>query len=216
MGLILLVRHAQASAGALDYDVLSELGEYQARLLGSELVRRGVQAPIAVSGALRRQCETARIASAAAGWSRQAQVRVDTAWNEFDLSASELVAAGVPGGPDHRAGQEPDSAVVRWSSGQHDDDYAETFTRFAERVERGFGQLVDGLGPGQTALAFTSAGVIAWVASMLIGAGEPQWRVLKQVAVNTGITRIVVGRREASLIAYNEHTHLDGAVTTYR
>ncbi len=42
MGLLLLVRHGQASWGADDYDVLSETGWEQARLLGQALGARGI------------------------------------------------------------------------------------------------------------------------------------------------------------------------------
>ena len=42
MGQILLVRHGQASWDAEDYDVLSEAGWEQSRLLGDALRQRGV------------------------------------------------------------------------------------------------------------------------------------------------------------------------------
>jgi len=38
MGVVLLVRHGQASFGADDYDVLSETGIEQSRMLGRALV----------------------------------------------------------------------------------------------------------------------------------------------------------------------------------
>jgi broad specificity phosphatase PhoE len=43
VGVILLVRHGQASFGGADYDVLSPSGERQARRLGAALAARGVQ-----------------------------------------------------------------------------------------------------------------------------------------------------------------------------
>ncbi len=52
---VLLVRHGQASFGADDYDVLSDLGRRQAEVAGEELRRRGLHAPLLVSGGLRRQ-----------------------------------------------------------------------------------------------------------------------------------------------------------------
>ena len=52
MGVILLVRHGQASFGSDNYDVLSPLGQRQARRLGQALKGRGVQPSLIVSGSL--------------------------------------------------------------------------------------------------------------------------------------------------------------------
>jgi len=85
MGQILLVRHGQASWGADDYDVLSELGESQAEVVGGWLASAvlGGRAPdVVVHGTLKRQRRSAEIASAAAGWSVDA--RTDERWNEID------------------------------------------------------------------------------------------------------------------------------------
>ncbi|NUQ87355.1 MAG: histidine phosphatase family protein, partial [Glycomyces artemisiae] len=58
MGLLLLVRHGQASFGADDYDVLSETGWEQARLLGRWLAERRVTPTAVVQGGMRRHRET--------------------------------------------------------------------------------------------------------------------------------------------------------------
>lgn len=55
---IILIRHAQASFGAADYDVLSDLGHEQARALGRALKRQGVEPDKVFTGAQRRHRET--------------------------------------------------------------------------------------------------------------------------------------------------------------
>ena len=50
MGSIYLIRHGQASFGALDYDVLSPLGKRQAEILGTHLVRSGIGFDRCISG----------------------------------------------------------------------------------------------------------------------------------------------------------------------
>jgi broad specificity phosphatase PhoE len=65
VGVVYVVRHGQASFGAADYDVLSELGHRQAALAGVELRDRGVRIDLVASGTLRRQRETAAAALAA-------------------------------------------------------------------------------------------------------------------------------------------------------
>jgi phosphohistidine phosphatase SixA len=56
---VLLVRHGQASFGAADYDVLSDLGRRQAEIVAGSLAERGYRPARLVGGTLRRQRETA-------------------------------------------------------------------------------------------------------------------------------------------------------------
>ena len=59
MGVLLLVRHGQASLGAADYDRLSELGYRQARATGARLARADLVIDRMVCGTLARQRDTA-------------------------------------------------------------------------------------------------------------------------------------------------------------
>ena len=58
MGTLYLVRHGQASFGADDYDVLSELGERQALRLGEYFNYKGLTFEAALTGTLQRQIKT--------------------------------------------------------------------------------------------------------------------------------------------------------------
>ena len=58
MGTLYLVRHGQASFGADDYDVLSELGYRQAVRLGEYFKYKGMVFDAAFTGTLRRQKKT--------------------------------------------------------------------------------------------------------------------------------------------------------------
>src|SRR3954471_202019 len=82
MGVVLLVRHGQASFGAEDYDVLSETGLEQSRVLGRALATQGPEPTAIVHGAMRRQRDTATVMADAGGWS--AAPDPDDGWNEFD------------------------------------------------------------------------------------------------------------------------------------
>jgi hypothetical protein len=35
------------------------------------------------------------------------------------------------------------------------------------------------------------------------------WAALNRVSVNTGVTKVIAGKRGLSLSTYNEHTHLE-------
>ena len=45
------------------------------------------------------------------------------------------------------------------------------------------------------------------------------WARLNPVTVNSSVTKVVVGRRGATLVSFNDHSHLegmDGRLLTYR
>ncbi len=83
MGQVLLVRHGQASFGADDYDVLSEVGWTQGRRLGESLAARGTRPTSLVRGDMRRHRETVQSMSDGAAW-EATDVEVDPGWDEFD------------------------------------------------------------------------------------------------------------------------------------
>ena len=78
---------------------------------------------------------------------------------------------------------------------------------------------VERLEPSRTAVVITSGGPISWVAASLLGAGADVWTRLNPVTVNSSVTKVVVGRRGATLVSFNDHTHLEGpdsALLSYR
>ena len=95
----------------------------------------------------------------------------------------------------------------------------ETWAAFLQRVTSAFEDLADGLRSGQTGIAVSSSGVIAALAARLIGLPGEGFVALNRVMVNTGITKVVVGRQGKSLVSFNEHTHVEGSgsdLLTYR
>src|SRR5258708_12042081 len=94
MRYIYLVRHGQASLGALDYDRLSDIGLRQASLLGAWLHANGVPLARAICGQPGRHIETAKaiLAGWPAGPSSACQLTVDSAFDEF-YPPSVLVAS---------------------------------------------------------------------------------------------------------------------------
>ena len=224
MGVLLLVRHGQASFGADDYDVLSETGWAQSRLLGAYLAERGVKPDVVLRGNMRRHRETAEAMIEAAGWT--AQVEVERGWDEFDHLG---VVAGYPDLPtdrelDRREFQHYfELATRRWTSGEHDADYPESFAAFRERVGAARARACDGAGPGGTVVVVSSGGPIATACGSLVAPDQDDpevvwglWGRFNTVVVNTSVTRVVVGSTGARLLTFNEHAHLEGDHLTYR
>ena len=213
MGQILLVRHGQASFGADDYDVLSGTGEAQAADLAPVL--RDLGEATLVHGSLVRQRRTAEIAAASAGYPDT--FTVDDRWDELDvLSLFAADPPDLPEGAGHAEFQAAFEATTdRWTGGEHDADYAETWPAFQKRVGSAFEALVDVAGSGH-AVVFSSGGPIAAVATALLGAGPDTYRRLLPVITNASVTKVVAGRRGISLVTFNEHAHLSPDRITYR
>ena len=208
MPVIHLVRHGQASADGTDYDVLSTLGDRQARLVGQELARRGLRDPLVLSGALVRQRDTAKALIEAAGLAAVPRIdsRIDPRWNEYDhlgiLTRYPTSAATLQ---DHL-----DFALTAWI-----EDPNGGWDAFqAEAVEA----LKETSAEGRDAIVVTSGGVIAALCGSLLGLPPAGVVALNRVAVNTGITTLACGSRGVSLVTFNDHAHLaaDRSLLTYR
>ena len=127
MGQIVVVRHGQASFGADDYDVLSEAGEEQARVVGRTLAT--LEPDLVVHGSLVRQRRTAELAAGAAGWG--APLREDARWNELESLAQFAAVSGSPVGLD-RAG------FQQWYEGRWPAGPAASTTTTTPRPTQGF------------------------------------------------------------------------------
>ena len=209
MSQVLLIRHGQASWGAPDYDVLSGRGHEQSRVLGKALASRALVPSLVMSGAMRRQQDTADGLVASAGWSLQ--VEVDRDWDEMDHQG---VLSRQPRTFD---GSEPtprefltwfDTATRRWTSGEHDQEYDESFPAFGDRVRSAFDRLLACLGPSETAVVVTSGGPIAWTCADLLDGGVALHVRLAAVILNASVTKVVVGSAGSTLVSFNEHSHL--------
>jgi broad specificity phosphatase PhoE len=220
---ILLVRHGQASFGAADYDNLSPTGHEQSRVLGAALAARGLTADVVVAGEMRRHAQTAAGVLEGSGWG--ADVDLDAGWNEFD----HLQVLAVHDQPTTAEGESEkvafqrwfEEATLRWTSGDHDEHYDESFSAFTSRVEAAMARLVDTLPAKGTAVVLTSGGPIAWaVASLLADPSDSRtdlWLRLNPVSINTGVSTVVCGARGTTLVSFNAHDHLTTPdLLTYR
>ncbi|WIM93306.1 histidine phosphatase family protein [Actinoplanes oblitus] len=235
MGRLLLIRHGQASFGADDYDALSDLGHEQARTLGRALAARGAKPALVLHGTMRRHAETA--AGVLDGLGAAVPITTDPGWNEFDFQhvveihrplyrdrAAMMAELGLAERPDRAFQEVFDAATARWSSGQFDIEYAESFTGFRNRVAGALTAAADLLRQHRDMVVVSSGGPIAMVSALLTaGLDAPAgtlatvWAALNRVSVNTGMTKVISGRSGLSLSTFNEHTHVElPGLLTYR
>lgn len=222
MGLLLLVRHGQASFGADDYDVLSDTGWAQARALGRWLAASGEAPCSVVHGGMRRHRETWQGLAEGAGWPDPSPV-TDPDWDEFDhLAVLERHAAVTGEAVDHAADRRAfqarfETATGHWSSAGMDGGYPEPYDDFVARARRALEGAAGLPGP---AVVVTSGGVIAALAAVLVLPPDvpvgPVWARFNTVIANSSVTRVIVGGTGARLLTYNEHPHLPHSLVTYR
>lgn len=226
MPTVLLVRHAQASFGSDDYDVLSPAGHEQTQLLTAALARRQLNVTRVAAGTARRQLDTAAPCAAERGL----ELEVDPRWNEYETeevlehhaeAAVSLTGTGV--GDEEVSSRQfqtvLDGALAAWVAGGGETTASQSWADFLATRTAVLAELAAALGSGETGLAFTSGGVIAAIGAHLLGGHADLFPALNRVLVNTGITKFAVGRAGISLISFNEHAHLDdggGRLLTYR
>lgn len=227
MPTILLIRHAQASFGTTDYDLLSEVGRRQAVALDQGLRARGVKPDRILRGSLRRQRQTMEHCCIATG----PDVTVDTRLDEYDHAdifshyAPQAIAAwrGNAGAASMVTSGELqtllDQALWRWADDAENSACKQTWPAFRARALDALADLTASLGRGEQTLVFTSAGVTAAICAHLLRGSTDAFVALNRVAVNTGVTKLVHGRAGTNLVSFNDHSHLeqfDPVLLTYR
>lgn len=224
MPTILLVRHGQASFGASDYDKLSPDGIQQAVVVAEYLARRRLSVARIVSGGLRRQRDTA--APSAKRFERE--VEIDPRWDEYAMDQivathSRDAARASVSEPGQEASARHyqlvlEQALAAWIAAGDEETEGESWPAFVRRTHAALDQVAAGLGPGDAGLVFTSGGVVAALGVGLLDVPASAMLMLNRVAVNTGITKLISGRRGVTLVSFNEHSHLEeaGQTITYR
>ncbi|MBY6034347.1 histidine phosphatase family protein [Marinobacter daepoensis] len=229
MATIYLVRHGQASFGKENYDQLSPQGWEQGKILGRWLVNK--VAPAAVFGGdLRRHRETVEAITTGFG-ADLPDMQVMDGLNEFDhlevverlrpewadkqVMARDLASVPKPA----RAFQQVfEQAMARWLSGQHDQEYTETWEGFRQRVTTALDQVI-ALADGSDAIVSTSGGPIAVIAQHLLELSDRKALDMNNVIANTSVSRILYSGPRRSLAVFNNYSHLeaeDPALVTFR
>jgi broad specificity phosphatase PhoE len=226
-----LIRHGQAGSRD-DYDLLSDLGKRQARLLGEYFRDAGVSFHAAYSGGIRRQRETAELVLAelpGAG-----EIAIDPRWNEFSLEglwktlAPELMRADVQFARDYEALRSANLNVDRvmttcdvqliraWIANHPGCGGVEPWNEFRARVEEPRME-IGAFGPGETVAVFTSATPTAVWCGTALGVDERRIFRIAGVLQNTSFSTLRLRDEELTLFTLNNSPHLrDAALRTFR
>ena len=238
MSTLYLIRHGQAGTRD-DYDLLSNLGQQQARHLGTYWATQSIALDAVYTGSLRRQQQTAQLFAEVLREHKQTvpEIVVDERWNEFSLAivygglAARLCAEDTAFAADYAMMQdilrtEPhatgaavgrcDRAVVQaWMENRYSDYEGESWITFRQRIECNLPALLTRAQP-QVAI-FTSATPIAIWTGLALGLTDEKMLSLMGVLYNSGITVFKLREGELRLLSFNATPHLaEPALRTFR
>lgn len=217
---LLLIRHGQASFHAEDYDQLSPLGVQQSSLLGAWFAECGQKPDLVAMGPRARHRNTALPCLDAAGVvaSPITLPGLDEV-DHLELLARLRPDLAAPGALRAAMTQEADpyrsfqqlfvDAIERWTSGEHDAEYSRPWSSFRADALDALQQLMES--SANTIWAFTSGGPITVMVTALLQVPEKKTFDLSWSLVNTGVTKLRLGSRGASLATYNAYPHLERA-----
>jgi broad specificity phosphatase PhoE len=210
---LIVIRHAQASFGAADYDVLSDLGHAQSRALGRALAAQGVKPAALWIGAQRRHRETLEGVAEGLGVD-PSTASIHPGLNEFDFHG--LLEARYRGRerPEHLHTDRAThfrvlrDTVLEWQRGEIADP-PESWQAFIARIRAARAAMLEG-GEGQV-LAVSSGGAIGRMVAETVEAPEEQMIHLQLQIRNCAVTRFIAGRARLYLTGFNETPHISAA-----
>lgn len=224
MGQIYLVRHGQASFGALDYDQLSDLGAEQSRMLGGWFANSGIQFSHVVTGGMKRHRQTAEACCAALAVPPAEAWITESGFDEYDhddVLSRCRPGFDAPGAirqfiakskvPQDTFLQIFEESMQRWMGGQHDHEYRESWPVFRERCHAALKRIVESADPKSNVVVFTSGGTIATLCQPLLSYPDQQVAALTWNLVNSSATKLISRGGQLSLSTLNSHAHLEQA-----
>ena len=213
MGHLYLVRHGQASLGAQDYDVLSELGRRQSWRLGQYFEARGIEFEAVITGSLKRHAQTWASIAEGAGYPHTA-----LEWpglNEYD---SEAVIRAIHPAPLARP-DTPDlyrqhfrllkGGLRAWMDDTVSPEGMPSYRDFTQGVTSALDH-VRRKHSGNV-LMVSSGGPISTAVGHVLGTSPETTIELNLRIRNSALTEFVFTPKRHMLLSFNHLPHLDGA-----
>jgi broad specificity phosphatase PhoE len=223
---LLLIRHGQASFGAADYDVLSDLGAEQSRCLGAYLADRSIAIDALYQGPCARHLDTARhMRDAAAAGGQPLPDPIDIAGLD-EYPAFELLRYWMPQlrerHPDLAAALLGGSArameeiTQMWARGELETGELESFADFEARVLASLDDIRSRHGSGATVAVVTSGGPIAVAVKRCLELAPDKAIAVAWVVLNSAIIELAFSGDRLGLVALNRIPHLPQHLITRR
>lgn len=212
MSLVFMVRHAQASFGASNYDELSSLGREQARWLGEYFAARGLRFVRAMSGTLVRQTATAHAILDAMGVPSHALV-IHEGLDEYPGEALYGAHTG-RGAREQQVADARDywrtfrAAMQAWAEDRLA-EVPETWSDFGARVRAALEVAVRQTQRDDAVLVVSSGGAIGRAVADITGAPAATAIELNLQCRNSSFSELIAGAGRLRLLSFNNVPHLD-------
>jgi len=231
MSKITLIRHGQASFGAKNYDLLSDIGRQQAAALGEYFLEHKIEFDKIIHGDMFRQTETAQIVANTCGFSDP--LILDSGANEFNsdrLLSYYLPKLAETSDKHHQIiyaeqawfnKQEYFERIFRelinlW---QHDDNCPfESWSSFKQRILAMLNQIKSDHASDQRIALVTSGGLISVTMQSILGFDNQTFMDMNLTINNASLTEIIIQplakntdykqKIEAKLLSFNNVTPL--------
>jgi broad specificity phosphatase PhoE len=239
MGRVFLVRHAQASFLAPDYDKLSATGEAQARVLGEYWARHKVTLDRVSTGPRVRHRDTEKAVheTFTKNGLKSPEAVVFDEFDEFqgdlvlekslpqlslsnphirDLQAAVRNANSPP--QRHRNFQKLfETVITMWVRAELMVDGVESWQDFIARVNRGLSRFLSAAGKNETSAIFTSGGPVAVSVQRALHLSPQHTLEVAWMTRNCSYSEFVFSGDRFTLSTFNSFQHLDDpALLTYR
>ncbi len=236
MSTLYFIRHGQASFGQSNYDVLSETGTYQARLLAEHLYKLDIRFDAVYIGPQQRHQQTAealidRYKTEDTG---RFAIKALAELAEYDFGSVLKTLIPVLSAENkrfnddvarmfdnHRAFQRVfETAALRWVKGEYPPGELMPWGDFTARVNRGLHTIMKEDGKKKTVAVFTSGGPVAVAAQKALKLSDEMTMRLNWQIVNCSVSRFKCTGENIMLATFNEYPWLEQAevngLVTYR
>ncbi|WP_310383770.1 histidine phosphatase family protein [Roseateles sp.] len=213
MGTLYLVRHGQASLGAVDYDQLSGIGERQCQALGAYWRSRGLRFDAVMSGGLKRHAQSLAGIAAGLGQVDLPAVQIRPGLNEYDGEA--LIRSVYSGELERPSDAESARRYFRllrvglraWMSGQTQPQGMASYAEFSAGVVATLAHVREHC-EGHVLLV-SSGGPIATAVGQLLQTPNEAVIDLNLRIRNSAVTEFSFNPKRHALLTFNTLPHLD-------
>jgi broad specificity phosphatase PhoE len=210
MGHLYLVRHGQASLGAVDYDQLSTLGQQQSQRLGEHWRAQAIAFDTVIAGTLKRHAQT--LASIQAGMGTQHQAEQWPSLNEYDADAIiRTIQPGVLEKPTTPEGYKQHFRLLRdgltqWMAGVVSPQGMPSYNEFVHGITCALDQIRQH--HHGHVLLVSSGGPIATAVAHVLRTSPETSIELNMRLRNTAVTEFSFTPKRHSLLSFNGLPHL--------
>jgi len=239
MGILYLVRHAQASFLEPNYDKLSPLGETQSRLLGEHWAQRKIIFDRVGVGPCARQKDTVKLVNAAYHQAGLNFPEPETLPEFDEYHAEEVLRGSLPALLEkdqkirdlHAAFQTAadtdtqrttfqklfEAVIGDWVRGVINLEDVEAWQEFCARVNSGLDKFLSAAARGEKVAIFTSGGPIAVATQRALHLAPENTLQMTWMSRNSSWSEFLYSAERFTLSSFNVHEHIaDSAMLTYR